>query len=399
MPTVVVARLHGYLNRKSRSFPRFFGSNSNESMKTSTAVSRVVRSQTVDTGGAEQDGRRNSSAASLYFSRCESARVLIPKMEDHRERVRSFKGAKPKVDLNINMTPEERAHVASYYATERIRVAKQGADERRNSNRKGPSKLKHKSLKDISGMVETRIQEAVWDGSFKDLKGKGRPLENLGEDITTRLLKQHNCRPVWIDQMHELKEERSQMLLELKGIHHLMQQEEKAFGGVEWDGSGLALKDLHQRAEVYNKKCADWNLTRPLHHLWLEPMKLMQELDRIGKEPQHVTNEYSQFAHLAIMGMRKAKDKRESEASSRSKTTNQADIFQSALWKVFSDSSDSDPESQSSQLTVRGEASAHAKTAKNSGKSERSLVLLAAAPGITCMLGCTALILERGLLY
>mmetsp|Transcript_34504 Transcript_34504/g.48054 ORF Transcript_34504/g.48054 Transcript_34504/m.48054 type:complete len:96 (-) Transcript_34504:374-661(-) len=34
--------------------------------------------------------------------------------------------------------------------------------------------------------------------------------------------------------------------MELKGIHHLMTNEEMAFGGVELDGSGVALQDLHQ---------------------------------------------------------------------------------------------------------------------------------------------------------
>eukprot|EP00466_Bigelowiella_natans_P013654 jgi/Bigna1/63933/fgenesh1_kg.63_\ len=139
-------------------------------------------------------------------------------MEDHRERVRKHKGAKPKVDLNINMSPEERSHVASFYATERLRNAKQGAEEKRDSTRKGASKLKHKSLKEISGMVETRIQEAVWNGSFKNLKGKGKPLEHLDDDVTSRLLKKNNCRPVWIDQMHELEHNRAQMLMELKAF-------------------------------------------------------------------------------------------------------------------------------------------------------------------------------------
>lgn len=36
------------------------------------------------------------------------------------------------------------------------------------------------------------------------------------------------------------------MIQELKGIHHLMKQEEAAFGSVELDGSGEALKDFHQ---------------------------------------------------------------------------------------------------------------------------------------------------------
>ncbi|GAB5362456.1 hypothetical protein AAMO2058_000798600 [Amorphochlora amoebiformis] len=238
--------------------------------------------------------------------RFESARVLVPKMEDHKKRVHKHKGGRPQLSkIEQNMNPEQRAHVASFYATERIRHAKQAAEEKRDANRKGTSKLKGKSLREVSGMVETMIQEAVWNGTFKNLKGEGEPLVHLDIDITSRLLKQNNCRPVWVDQMHELEENKKLILSELKGIHHLMRTEERAFGGVELDGSGKAIADLQMRTDVHNQKCADWNLIRPISHLWQSPVNLMEELGKLERAPRQMQDEYEKYAYLAVEAMRR----------------------------------------------------------------------------------------------
>jgi len=228
--------------------------------------------------------KQSKTPTPLFPSRCESARVLMPSMEDHKQRVRNHKGENAKVpkaasSLQRAMTPEERAHVSAFYATERLRNAKQEKEERQNSERKGVgggSSLKRKSLKEISGMVETKIQEGVWNGAFSNLKGQGKPLSHLDEDICSRLLRRNNCRPVWIDQMHELKHEREVILSQVKGIAYLDAFQDQSDFDVR--RSALALGELKKRASEYNAKVKDWNLIRPIPHLWLSSVNVMKEL-------------------------------------------------------------------------------------------------------------------------
>mmetsp|Transcript_16590 Transcript_16590/g.26507 ORF Transcript_16590/g.26507 Transcript_16590/m.26507 type:complete len:202 (-) Transcript_16590:110-715(-) len=197
--------------------------------------------------------------------------------------------------------------------------------------------------------------------------------------------------------MHELEHNRAQMLMELKGIHHLMTNEERAFGGVELDGSGVALQDLHQRVEEFNQKCKDWNLVRPIPHLWLKPIRLMKELDVISRQPQSVTAEYSKYSHLVIERMRKAKIRRENRDGGSTTSPQASSILDAAMWRLMSDeAAANDDEDPSYFEDIRPEGGSTDGRKHKKSRSERRLVLLAATPGIACMIGCFAVILERG---
>jgi len=78
--------------------------------------------------------------------------------------------------------------------------------------------------------------------------------------------------------------------------------------------------------------------------------------------------------------MRKAKIRRE-EGPGKASPSNS--IFDAAMWKFMSNSNEADE--------VR-----NGKPERS--RSERKLVLLAAAPGIMCMIGCFAVALEKGAL-
>jgi DnaJ family protein C protein 28 len=117
----------------------------------------------------------------------------------------------------------------------------------------------------LESLTEKRLREAIENGEFDDLPGKGEPIdlrENPFEDpdlrIVHRLLKNAGFAPAWI-------EERKDIDLQLKAAETKLSQAWRLFGEsgersseAEWQRCEKEfreqLRELNQRVRIYNLK-------------------------------------------------------------------------------------------------------------------------------------------------
>lgn len=64
---------------------------------------------------------------------------------------------------------------------------------------------------DITNLVESRIEAAMREGDFENLKNKGRPLPagrpTTALEYTMRMMRNNGVRPQWLQVMHDIDRE------------------------------------------------------------------------------------------------------------------------------------------------------------------------------------------------
>ena len=114
-------------------------------------------------------------------------------------------------------------------------------------------------------MAEKRLREAIENGEFDDLAGKGEPIdlrENPFEDpdlrVVHRLLRNAGFAPAWIEERKDIDAELAAATAKLSRAWALFGPQGTSPSEAEWERSekdfGEQVLELQQRIRIYNLK-------------------------------------------------------------------------------------------------------------------------------------------------
>ena len=114
-------------------------------------------------------------------------------------------------------------------------------------------------------MTEKMLREAIENGEFHDLPGKGEPIdlqENPFEDpdlrVVHRLLRNAGFAPAWLEERKDSDAELAAAETKLSRAWALFSQQEKTPSEAEWERSLKEFREqvveLQQRIRIYNLK-------------------------------------------------------------------------------------------------------------------------------------------------
>ena len=117
----------------------------------------------------------------------------------------------------------------------------------------------------FESLTEKMLREAIENGEFDDLPGKGEPIdlrENPFEDpdlrTVHRLLRNAGFAPAWIEERKDIDAELASAQAKLKRAWSLFGQEVKGASEAEWERSVKEFRErvleLQQRIRIYNLK-------------------------------------------------------------------------------------------------------------------------------------------------
>lgn len=141
--------------------------------------------------------------------------------------------------------------------------------------------------KERQALVEQIIQEAIDNGEFDNLPGKGKPLdlnENAflepGQEWAYGLLKRNGFAPEWIERdkaiRKELEEARSKLRLAWQ------QRLGNRLDESRWQA---AVTRFQEQLSKLNRKIDDFNLAVPMVRLQRSRLRLEDELQRVREMP------------------------------------------------------------------------------------------------------------------
>jgi DnaJ family protein C protein 28 len=130
-------------------------------------------------------------------------------------------------------------------------------------------------------LVEQRIQEAMAEGAFDHLPGKGKPLNlnrnpylDQGQDLAFGLLKNNGLAPEWIERDKEIRQE-------LEAARRQLRRAWLRRGEPEWQA---AVNRFEACLAKLNRKIDDFNLVVPVVSKQRPRLRLAAELRRLEKE-------------------------------------------------------------------------------------------------------------------
>jgi len=117
----------------------------------------------------------------------------------------------------------------------------------------------------LESMAEKRLREAIENGEFDDLPGKGEPIdlrENPFEDpdlrAVHRLLRNAGFAPAWIEERKDIDAELAATTAKLSRAWALFGPQGKSPSEAEWERSEKEFSEqvleLQQRIRIYNLK-------------------------------------------------------------------------------------------------------------------------------------------------
>ena len=117
----------------------------------------------------------------------------------------------------------------------------------------------------LESMAEKKLREAIENGEFDDLPGKGEPLdlkENPFEDpdlrVVHRLLRNAGFAPAWIEERKDIEAEFEAARTKLTRACVLVGKGGKSPSDSEWERTVRAFREsvagLNQRTRIYNLK-------------------------------------------------------------------------------------------------------------------------------------------------
>lgn len=117
----------------------------------------------------------------------------------------------------------------------------------------------------LESLAEKRLREAIENGEFDDLPGKGEPIdlrENPFEDpdlrTVHRLLRNAGFAPAWIEERKDIDAELAAVQTKLTRAWALFGPGGKAPSEAEWERSAKEFREqvmeLQQRIRIYNLK-------------------------------------------------------------------------------------------------------------------------------------------------
>jgi DnaJ family protein C protein 28 len=138
-------------------------------------------------------------------------------------------------------------------------------------------------------LIDRLIQEAMENGEFDNLPGKGKPLVfddnpylEPGQELAFDLLKKNNFAPEWIERDKEIRRE----LEEARG--HLtiawQQRQGNRANEAKWQA---AMRRFEESLNKLNRKIDDLNLMVPVISLQRSRLRLADELQHLQNMPDH----------------------------------------------------------------------------------------------------------------
>lgn len=117
----------------------------------------------------------------------------------------------------------------------------------------------------LESLTEKKLREAIENGEFDDLPGKGEPIdlkENPFEDpdlrVVHRLLRNAGFAPAWIEERKDIDAEFEAARTKLLRAWALFGKGGKSPSNSEWDRSARDFREnvaeLNQRTRIYNLK-------------------------------------------------------------------------------------------------------------------------------------------------
>jgi DnaJ family protein C protein 28 len=144
-------------------------------------------------------------------------------------------------------------------------------------------------MKRWEALIDQRIREAMEQGDFDDLPGKGKPVdtsENPFEDpelrLAHRILRNAGFAPSWIEERKDIEAEleiaRNQLSKAWMILKKGQGNENEKGAGVRWD---KALNSFTQQVAELNGRIILWNLKVPASGLQRTLIDAEQEIERI----------------------------------------------------------------------------------------------------------------------
>ncbi|MGH9928421.1 MAG: DnaJ family domain-containing protein [Pyrinomonadaceae bacterium] len=119
----------------------------------------------------------------------------------------------------------------------------------------------------LESLTEKRLREAIENGEFDDLPGKGEPIdlqENPFEDpdlrVVHRLLRNAGFAPAWIEERKDIDAELEAAQTKLSRAWALFGEGGKAPSEAEWERS---VKEFREQVAELNRRVRIYNLKAP----------------------------------------------------------------------------------------------------------------------------------------
>ena len=144
-------------------------------------------------------------------------------------------------------------------------------------------------MKHWESLIDRKIREAMADGEFDDLPGKGEPIdlsENPFEDpdwrMAHRMLRNAGFAPAWIEERKdieaEIKAARSTLARVWSVLQNARHSEHSKSAEVRWR---KALEDFRAKSAELNRRIQTWNLKTPAIGFHRNVIDVDREIDRI----------------------------------------------------------------------------------------------------------------------
>lgn len=144
-------------------------------------------------------------------------------------------------------------------------------------------------MKDWESLIDRKIREAMAEGEFDDLSGKGEPIdldENPFEDpdwrMAHRMLRNAGFAPAWIEERKDIEAEIALARTTLARAWMVMQNarhtEHSQSADVRWR---RALEDFKVKSPELNRRIQTWNLKTPAQGFHRNVIDFDREIDRI----------------------------------------------------------------------------------------------------------------------
>jgi len=135
----------------------------------------------------------------------------------------------------------------------------------------------------LESLTEKKLREAIENGEFDDLPGKGEPIdlkENPFEDpdlrVVHRLLRNAGFAPAWIEERKDIDAELEAARTKLSRAWMLFGKGGKTPSDAEWE---RIVREFREQVVELNKRISVYNLKAPaavFHRKRIDPEKLIE---------------------------------------------------------------------------------------------------------------------------
>ena len=172
---------------------------------------------------------------------------------------------------------------------EKIRQAKASLDEHQSAfDPIDESPPKRRTMKQWQSFVDEQIQNAMSNGRFDNLPGKGKPLnlnknpyDDPAQELTNHVLKNNNFTPEWIDRDRDIRQDLDAAREKIQAAWRFYQPDPESEPG--WYA---AVARFEEAVVKINRKIDDFNLVVPILSKQRFRIRPADELRRVQEASQ-----------------------------------------------------------------------------------------------------------------